>query len=154
MLFHSAYLFACGAWCSTQQAWVSYMFHHGGRSLLWSSRCTHFSLFIITLLSGRAHRPVCAFQIDCINQTNWKPAVQTGQSSVSIGLQMQRGIDQWSRGDKAVLPSILSLTPGTHSVALDSGVWGEAFCLNESEPWVSCPSIPEVVFKSEDWHCG
>lgn len=96
MLFHRASVFACGARRSTQQAWVLYIVHHGGCSLLWSShgalRIFHFSLSRSSQVGFRAHRLVCAFQIDCINQTNWKPAAQTGQLSVSIRAPYAAGV--------------------------------------------------------------
>ena len=40
---------------------------------------------------SRTYRSVCAFEKDRIDQTKWKPAVQTDQLTVSIGLQSQQG---------------------------------------------------------------
>lgn len=76
--------------------WMLYLFHRGCRSLLWSSqRAICIFHFVLSLLHNRhfhTYRSLCVFEIHWIIQTNWKPAVQTGQLSVSIGLHIQQGV--------------------------------------------------------------
>lgn len=64
------------------------------------------------------------------------PVVSVNKGSVCSG-----GIDQWSRGDKAVLPWILSLTPGLRSAPLDFEKrdvpfeWESTVGIGSLDPW-------------------
>lgn len=89
--------------CRYKDTW--YVFICGCHNFLWSPQPTrnifrfhcfiiiqiHFFFFI--QIHFHIHRPLCVFEIDRINQTNWKPA-QTGQLSVSIRHHIQQGY--WS----------------------------------------------------------